>query len=188
MNLTKSAGMLFSLLCCGVVLSTHVHAESREVSAGPLKLQVPSEWKQRQPSSNLRLAEFAIPAKEEGAEAAELSVFGPFGGSVEANVGRWVNQFDAEGRKVEMVQGTGTQGKYVLVNISGTFKKPVGPPILQKTESTPGQRMLAIMLIVEGQGNFFLKLTGSDELVTATSDALRASIGAKADGEEPYAP
>lgn len=160
---------------------------AKDVKLGPVQLKVAESWKQRQPSSNLRLGEFTIPAAEGDTDEAELSVFGPFGGSVEANVGRWIGQFDAEGREVKMTQGTGTQGKYVLVDIKGTYKKPIGPPIQGRTQASPAHRMLAVMIIMEGEGNFFLKLTGAEKTIEATAADFRASFGGDAAKEEPYA-
>ncbi len=174
-------------ICC-VSLSTGFAEDAKEVEAGPLKLKVPAGWKQRQPSSTLRLAEFEIPAVEGDAEAGELSAFGPFGGTVEANVSRWVAQFDAEARAVKMTQGTATQGKYVLVDITGLYKKPVGPPVQGRTQPTPGYKMLAVILTIEGQGNFFLKLTAPEKTAAAALNDLRASIGADGEKEEVYAP
>lgn len=178
------------VLCAGICMalpSLGVAEDTKEVEAGPLKLQVPGTWKQNEPSSSLRLAEFEIPAVEGDAEPGELSAFGPFGGTVEANVSRWIGQFDAEGRTVKMSQGSGTQGKYVFVDIKGTFKKPVGPPVQGRTQPTPGYQMSAVMVIIEGQGNFFLKLTGPEKTVAAAGADFRKSIGGDAEKEEPYA-
>ncbi len=171
-------------------VKTEVPAAAKEVEAGDMKLLVPPTWKQQQPSNNLRLAQFAIPAAEGDTAAAELVVSPPIGGTREANITRWVDQFESEGRELVMSQGKSPQGDYVLVQLSGTFKRPLGPPILRKTEAAPGYKMHGVMLSVmkDGKvvGNYFLKLTGPAKTVAANEEALRAAIGADKSKEEKY--
>ncbi|MCA9078803.1 MAG: SMP-30/gluconolactonase/LRE family protein [Planctomycetaceae bacterium] len=158
---------------------------TREVKAGPLTLNIPESWKQEQPSSRLRLAQFVIPAAEGDPEGTELVLSGPFGGSAQANVQRWINQFDADGRELKMTQGETEQGKYILVDLTGTYNKSVGPPQFGKSKAMPGSRMLAVMLMSKA-GNFFFKLAGPEKTVTNAADGLRASFGADAEKESEY--
>ena len=151
-------------------------SETKTVKAGDLRLQIPGNWKQGEPSNNLRLAQFEIPAAKGDAEAAELVVSGPFGGSDEANISRWIGQFAAEERKSTVSKGKCDQGDYVVMELSGTYNKPDGPPFLRKTKPAPGSRMLGAILKLKG-GNYFLKLTGPDKTVAAAADAFRASFG-----------
>jgi gluconolactonase len=178
------------LLSCVCLLPLTASAEeTREVEISGMKLVVPTSWKQKQPSNKLRLAEFEIPAAEGDTEAGELTLSGPFGGSVAQNVERWVAQFAPEGRESKITTGTGTQGKYVFVDLKGSYKKPVGPPVLGKTQAVAGYRMLAIMYTVDGAqgGNYFLKLTAPEKTAEASAAALRASVGGDAAKEEAFA-
>ena len=160
--------------------------EVKEAKLGDITLKVPATWKQSQPSSRLRLGQFEIPAVEDDKEAAELAIFNfGGGGGVKANVDRWVGQFYAEGRKSTVTQGKSEQGEYVFVDVTGTYKKPVGPPIRRQTKAMKGARMLAVILAVEGKGNYFLKMTGPNATVSAAADGFRASFGGKADSEKP---
>lgn len=165
-------------------------ATTREVEAGDLKLTVPSTWKQQQPSNNLRLAQFQLPAVEGDKDPAELVISPPIGGTRDANITRWVDQFAADGRELVMVQGKCPQGEYVIVQLSGTYKKPIGPPILRKSEDAPGYRMYGVMLSVtkdgKAAGNYFMKLTGPAKTATAQEAALRASFGADKGTETEY--
>jgi gluconolactonase len=74
----------------------------------------------------------------------------------------------------------------VLVDVAGTYKKPIGPPIQQKTQRAPGNRMLGLILAKEGKGNYFLKLVGPEKTVTAAADDFRSSFGGSAAAEKPY--
>lgn len=164
------------------------NAPARTVKVKDITLEVPAGWKQSPASNKLRLAQFDIPPVEGDKESAELviSSFGGGGGGIEANVRRWIDQFEADGRKAKLTTGKSPQGEYVLVDLQGTYKMPVGPPFLRQTKPMPGARMLSVILQVEKSGNYFLKLTGPEATVSSQADALRASFGANAKEEKPY--
>ena len=159
---------------------------SVEVKAGDLKLKVPAKWESKPPSNNLRLAQFNVPAAEGDSAGAEVVVFPPFGGSVNANVQRWVGQFESEGRELKTVKGKAEQGEYVLVELKGTYKKPIGPPIQQKTEAAPGSKMVAVIFKSNAGGNYFLRLVGPEKTVNANSAAFRTAFGGDAAKEDKY--
>ena len=158
-----------------------------EVQAGEVALNVPSTWEKQQPKSRLRLLQFRIPAAEGDKEDAEFSVFSFGGGSsVAQNVKRWIGQFGSKGRTIAMTSGPAQGGKYVLVNLSGIYKKPIGPPIARKTEDAPGSRMLAVMLVIPDKGVYYFKLVGPEATVAAQLNALRTAIGGDATKEKEY--
>ncbi len=165
-------------------------ATAKEVEAGDIKLSVPDSWKQQQTTSQFRLAQFSIPAAEGDADAGEFYISPPIGGSPEANIGRWVGQFEGDGRELVMSKGKCPQGDYILVQLSGTFKRSIGPPIQQKTKPAPGYKMNGVILSAtkdgKSLGNYFLKLTGPAKTVAASEEALRASFGADKSKEEKY--
>ena len=175
------------LVATVLVLERDASAQDKQVKIRDIALAVPAKWKQQPPSNRLRLAQFVIPAVEGDKEAAELviSSFGGDGGGVKANVTRWQKQFQAEGRKSALAKGQCEQGEYVVVELSGTYNKPDGPPILRKTKPMPNARMVGVILKVEGKGFYFLKLTGPDKTVAAAGTALRKSMGAEKSKETP---
>jgi len=163
--------------------------ELKEAKVGEITLKTPANWKQSEPTSNLRLAQFEIPAAEGDKESAELAIFSfGGGGGVQANVDRWIGQFYADGRKSKITSGKSDRGPYVIVDVTGTYKKPIGPPVLGKTEAMEGARMLAVILAVEGKGSYFLKLTGEKATVSAAAEAFRTSFGGKAAHEKEFVP
>ena len=85
-----------------------------------------------------------------------------------------------------MASGTCKQGPYYVAEVTGTYNKPIGPPIRQQTKPTPGSRMVAVILMVKGKGNYFLKLTGAEKTITAVNKVLRTSFGASVDKEKDY--
>ena len=205
---SRSLRHLRTLLCIGAlvmpgadyVILTSVEAaeekgattkeKTRDVKTGEITLTVPESWKEGKPTSSLRLAQFAIPAAEGDSEAAELAIFSfkGGGGGVNANVQRWIDQFLPEGREYKVYTGVAKQGKYALVDIKGTYKKPIGPPIAQKTEPLEGARMLGVVLQTEDAGDYFLKLSGLEKTIDTAADSFRTSFGGKAADETELQP
>lgn len=186
--LLRAVGLL--ACCWALMISPVCHGaddDTQEFKAQGLILQIPKTWKDKPVTNNLRLAQFEIPAVEGDGEAAELVVFPPFGGSAAENIKRWVGQFESEGLKAEFKQGKVAQGSYVLADLSGTYQKPIGPPIMRKTESAPHYRMLAVMLTTEKEGSYFLKLTGPEKTVAAAAAAFRKAFAADSTKEEAFA-
>lgn len=153
--------------------------KTKKIQAKDLTLTVPADWEKAPNPSRMRLATLMVPSAEGDQEKGELTIFnfGGGGGDIASNVQRWISQFESEGRESQVVKGTAGDNEYVLTEISGTYKKPDGPPILRRTTPTPGYRMVGVILVLEGKGVYYLKLTGPDKTVKAQVDALRRSFG-----------
>lgn len=158
-----------------------------------LLLYAPKTWEKVDPKSNFRLAQFSIPAAEGDKEAGELAVFSfaGGGGGLQANIDRWIGQFQANGRKVNVTQGEGKQGLYVLVDVQGTYNMPDGPPILRKTKPLPNARMLAAITVVQWMEDgdkkgavYFLKMPGPEKTISANEEAFRQAFGAASKDSE----
>lgn len=170
---------LLLLATVGLHAEEPADGELLTVKARDLELKVPAAWQQEDPASRLRLAQFKIKAVEGDSEGAELVVFNfGGGGQIEANIKRWIEQFQSEGRQVRIASGDSTQGKYVFVDVSGTYNKPEGPPVLQQTKPTPDYRAASAILVIEGKGVYFLKLVGPKKTVEANIAAYRDAFGA----------
>lgn len=157
-------------------------APAKEVKTGPLTLNIPDTWVQEKVRTAMRAAQFVVPGSDaKPEEAGELVIFyfGPQqGGKVDANIQRWVGQFVEKGRDVKKAQGDSANGQYNLVNITGTYNKPFGPPISRQSKPVPGYQMLAITVNTP-KGNYFLKLTGPIKTVTAAEEDMKKAIGIK---------
>jgi gluconolactonase len=162
-------------------------AETVEVKLRDLVLNLPKDWTAAA-DKPMRLATYEIPSAEGDKEKGELAIstFGGDGGGVAPNLERWVGQFDAEGREVTIKKGVVGDTIYHVADISGTYQKSVGPPVLRKTTPAKDYRMLGMIVQIKEKGVYFLKLTGPDATVKAQAEAFRAAIGAKSEGEEDY--
>ena len=189
-NLPRRISFVLLLGCCLTVLPLFANAaddkkkdpeKTREVKIESLTLNVPQSWEQKPPSNKLRKAQFNIPKAKDDKEGVELVIFsfGGGGGGVQANIKRWVGQFESKGRKSKITSGESPQGKYIFVDITGTYKMPVGPPIAGRTKTVPNARMLAVILHVQkAKANYYLRMAGENKTISAAAEAFRASFGA----------
>lgn len=143
----------------------------------------PADWKEL-PKAGMRVADFRLPAAEGAADEAQVTVydFGMLGGgSPEANVQRWLAQFDPKDGepKIEKPKD-GVTPKITLVEVAGTYVAETRPGSGVK-HNKPGWSMIAA--VVEGGGKtLFVKAVGPKATIEKQADAIRAYIrGAKAD-------
>jgi gluconolactonase len=176
---------LIGLASFVTTLRAAVADETKTIKADDVTLKVPATWQERQVTSNMRKAQMTVPKVEGDKEDAEFVVFffDGGGGGVDANVQRWVKQFQQQGRKVKVTSGRSSQGEYVLVDLQGTWNKPVGPMAQGRTKETPNARAISLILTTK-EGNYYLRLTGPEKTVTANADAVRTAIGADSKSEK----
>jgi len=149
-------------------------------SGGGLTWAVPKTWVPG-PSSAMRLATYFLPASRGDAERPELAVFwfGPGqGGSVDANVERWLSQFTSSPADPKPTRSLTRIGALpvTLVKAEGTYSSGIG-----MGEAPAARRGFALRgAIAEGpDGAVFFKLTGPRRSVMAAGkafDALVASL------------
>ena len=122
----------------------------------------------------MRAATYLIPAADGDSEGAECAVFENLGGGVQANITRWIGQFDktdaAPNQKKETINGL----PVTTVDVSGTFKGG-GPMMGSSSGPKAGYRLLGA--IIEGpEGDVFFKLTGPVKTVAAAQDEFQAML------------
>ena len=157
------------------------------VSAGParasgagLEYETPSTWISETPSSSMRLAQYRLPRLEGDPEDAELAVFyfGGQGGSVQANVDRWIGQFsNPDGSSVTHPQVSERKINGIsltIVDVRGTYHQAQGPMMAQTT-AKENYRMLAA--VAEGpSGSTFFKLTGPQPTVDHFEESFNSFL------------
>ncbi|HYF34354.1 MAG TPA: hypothetical protein VD994_03605 [Prosthecobacter sp.] len=154
--------LLAALLLTSATFSS-LRAEEGKVAAGNLTFTLPAtSWKEVPSSSSMRAATLQIPV--EGAEQPLEVVFfyfgGGQGGDTNANVQRWLGQFQSppESKTEELEAG---DKKVTLVTATGTFMD--GPMMAPKT---PKANYTLLGAIVPGpEANVFVKLTGPKDAV-----------------------
>ena len=152
-------------------------------ATGSLSFTPPADWKPRAAASTMRVAEFVVPRAQGDPEDAEVIVyfFGGTGGSVDANVQRWIGQFQRpEGAPADGNRKAFTVGalKVTTVDVSGTYVAEVKPGSTER-HNKPNFRMRAAV-VETPKGPYFIKFTGPANTVTRASaafDAFVASLG-----------
>jgi len=137
---------------------------------------VPARWTP-QGERPMRLATYTVPAAKGDTEGGECAVFyfGPNqGGGVEANIDRWVGQFENAGKPVRSTQ-TLHGLEVARVKVGGTFLAPGGPNM-----ESQGQKPNYVLLgaIASGpKGAVFFKLTGPAKTIQAATTDFDRMLG-----------
>jgi hypothetical protein len=130
------------------------------IGEGKLTLTAPAGWKKVQPKSRIIEAEFEIPAAKGDEIAGRLTAMGA-GGTVEANIDRWVAQFTGDDVKPKIEKKSVGGSEVHVVDLTGTYKdSPGGPFAGGKTTLREDWRMLGAIIVTKDAGNYFLKLYG----------------------------
>jgi hypothetical protein len=151
-------------------------------SAATLTFAAPSGWKAVATSSSMRVAQFALPRAAGDAAEAELVVyyFGGSGGTVEANIERWLGQMQQpDGTPSSAVAKRHTRTinglKVTLVDVGGTYVAETMPGSPQRHNS-PNFRLRAAV-IETPRGPYFIKLTGPSRTIAAAEKAFEQFLG-----------
>jgi hypothetical protein len=133
--------------------------------AAGLTFTAPPEWKSVPTTSSMRVAQFALSAGSGDGQEAELIVyyFGGSGGTVEANIARWLGQMQQpDGRASSAVATRDTRTtnglRISLVDVRGTYVAEVAPGSGRRHNS-PNFRLRAAV-VETPNGPYFIKLTG----------------------------
>jgi hypothetical protein len=142
---------------------------------GPYSLQVPADWQEKPSVSNMRAAEFQLPAGDGRAEVI-VYYFGQSGaGSVQDNIDRWVSQFtQADGKPSSEVtkeeQATFAGQAASLVSVSGHYAARAMPGA--EAVDKPDQSLLAA-IVPSPKGPYYFRLIGDRAAVAAQTGKFR---------------
>ena len=151
-------------------------------AAASLKFDAPAGWASKTPSSSMRLAEFTLPKIASDPEDGTLTVyyFGNQGGSVQANIDRWIGQLaQPDGRASKDVAKTTTLEsksglKITLLDVSGTYVAEVTPGSTEHFNK-PGFRQLAAVVDTPN-GPHFVKVVGPAATVAKWEDSVMSFL------------
>ncbi|WP_434384516.1 hypothetical protein [Melittangium boletus] len=156
-------------------------ADASAPSAGGLTWTAPKDW-EAQPARPMRAATYRIAPAKGDTEPAELAIFyfgAGQGGAVDANVKRWVGQFQKpDGTAVTDKEVRTRQEKLnglavTTVDVKGTYTG--GGPMMGPSSPKPNARLLGA--IVEGpEGPLFFKLTGGERTVGGAEKTFRKLV------------
>jgi hypothetical protein len=143
---------------------------SETPTAGGLVWNEPAGWQRSNAPGAMRKASYDVPAAEGDTEPASLGVFhfGDKAGSVEANIDRWVSQFQGVTREQlkRTDRSSGGLVQHIVEIEKGTFASgmPGGP-----TTPKPGWALLGA-IVETPSGPWFFKLVGPKRTVEKARD------------------
>jgi hypothetical protein len=151
-------------------------------SAATLKYTAPAGWASKPPSSSMRVAEFVLPRADGDKDDASLVVYffsATGGGSVQANVDRWISQMaQPDGRASKDIAKTSTMTvnglKVSDVDVSGTYVAEMSPGAAEHF-NYPGWRLRAAVVETAG-GAYYIKVTGPAKTVAKWDEAYGAFL------------
>lgn len=197
-TIKTSAVMLAGALClaCGTpptVVSTNapnapnapiVSQAAPPSSQGDLRLKAPDGWVSERPSSGMRVSQYQLPAAEGDAEAASLVVYyfgAGQGGSVNANLERWIGQMQTGSSEKAKTETTTVNGlKVTLLDVSGTYAGgDMGGGGMggggAAAQTKPNFRMRA-GVIETPKGAYFIKLVGPQKTVNRWDQSFQEFV------------
>ena len=166
---------LLALVCAGHVIGADA---PKKFSAGEFQFTAPSGWQWVESTSPMRKAQLKITGAD-SAQTAEV-VFFHFGesnaGGIQANVDRWISQFEEPREKLKPKIDATTVGKHKVTYVQAEGTYLAGMPGGPKTRQ-PGTRLQGAILESE-QGSVFIKMTGPVALVNDNASAFNGSRSA----------
>lgn len=146
-------------------------------SQGELRLKAPEGWVSERPSSGMRVSQYQLPAAEGDSEAASLVVYyfgAGQGGSVDANLDRWIGQMQSPKDKAKTETTTVKGMKVTLLDVSGAYAGgDMGGG--GAAQSKPNFRMRA-GVIETPKGAYFIKLVGPEKTVNRWDQAFQEFV------------
>jgi hypothetical protein len=141
-----------------------------------LVFTVPEGWQSKPASSGFVLAEYVLP-KSEGDDANGRLTVSVAGGTIEANIDRWRDQFGGNPELASEERKEVNGLTVSLVDFGGEFNDQRGP--FAPATKHSGYRMLAAVIPVDGELHF-VKATGPKATIAANADRFHQFIGSVA--------
>lgn len=157
-------------------------ADAADFELAGMKAKVPEGWKEEQPTSTMRMAQFKLPKADGDKEDAELAVFFFKGGSgtVDQNLKRQLAKFKPAQGKEEPVNKTEKTkvGKIdaTLQDVKGVYlsKFPPFAPNAKITEKTDWRQIYVIFMT--DTGDYYMTLLGPAKTVEKHEKAFKEFI------------
>lgn len=143
-------------------------AEDTEITVGEFDFTVASPWTKAENTGMMTKAVLQFPVEGGTPLDAKFYDFGGPSGGIDANIQRWVGQFEGKPEvKKEELDFKGT--KVILLTVSGTYMD--GMPGGAKT-SKPDHTLCGAIL-AGAKSNVFIKFTGPKETVAKAQEAFK---------------
>lgn len=153
-----------------------------------LKFTAPQGWLSETPATESRKAQYKLPRAEGDSEDAQLVVyyFGGGGGAPQANVDRWIGEFNGPDGKpasasAKVAHKTVNGIPLTTVDVSGTYSSSMGS-MMKDEHPKSGIRLLGA-IAEAGDGPWFIKLTGPSRTVARWESSFQSFLNSIKQGE-----
>ena len=131
----------------------------------------PARWKSVPSPNSMRLATYSVPRAAGDTEDAELAIT-QVGGDVDANIQRWIGQFDPGAQSSVKKSSKVVHGMHVtLVQIQGTYSGGMGP-----SQGAKKDWALCGGIVETDTMPYFFKMTGPSKTVHSACNELDAML------------
>ncbi|HUY32114.1 MAG TPA: gluconolactonase [Pirellulales bacterium] len=184
-----SAAVLFALTSSGYRSSARADDEppaednlNFDLAEGRLVLTAPEGWLRKEPANRIIEHEFQVPASEGDERPGRMTVTSA-GGTINANIDRWIGQFSqpdgsSTKDKIKQEKLTVAGQEITLIDVSGTYDD--SPPFAGGGEKRENYRLLgAIVATKEGKkktGNYYVKFVGPNQTVEDHAEGFRKML------------
>jgi len=166
----RSLLLLLSLLTASFAFAQ----PASNFTVGSFNFTTPTGWKSVKPVSPMRKAQLEVPGSDGAAEVTFFNFGAGMGGSVQANVDRWLGQFGIKpgSESHSMPEEIGST-KVTFVKAEGTYQSGMpGQPKEPKADFS-----LLGAIIEDGEkGDVYVKMVGPTPTVVAAEEAFRGMI------------
>ncbi len=161
----------------GISTQAQEKAKSGQLKAGAFAFEYSKPWVEKPSKSPMRAGELTYKFDNDQELADVDAVFYHFGegqgGGTEANIQRWIGQFEGTPKtETEVVEISGT--KVTFLTAAGTYLESAGPFAGEKTPR-PGSILLGAVIESE-KGNVFVKLFGPEGSVEKVKTPFRTLV------------
>ncbi len=169
--------IVFASLTIGFGQAEDQAASKIDLANGKFLMVAPSSWETVPPKSGIIQYEFKAP-KDKKEDTARITIMQATGG-IDANIDRWIGQFDGVKDSEVKKEKKDIAGATVhIVDISGTYKESMGggPFAPGKVEKRENYRMLGAIIETKEAGTIFVKMTGPQATVEPLAEGFKKSV------------
>ena len=156
---------------CTEKQSETANVSEKKLTPGEISYTVPADWKSEEPKSKMRKAQYKIPGFD-GAADAEMAVFvfPGTGGSVQANIDRWVGQFvqpdgSDSNEKTETNKIRVNNMPVTTVYLTGTYLQSTSPMMMNGPKEEKAEYAMLAAIVETSTDPWFFKLVGPQQTV-----------------------
>ncbi|MDZ4848449.1 MAG: hypothetical protein SGI77_04095 [Pirellulaceae bacterium] len=179
LRLNAFAAFFVGFVVCSMSISTFAEDKVAKIdlAGGKFVMATPETWETVPPKSNMVTYEFKAP-KDAKDDTARITIM-PASGGVDANVVRWIGQFDGLKKSDAKIDKKEVAGATVhIVDLSGTYNDSMGggPFAPGKTVKRDNYRMLGAIIETKDAGTIFVKMTGTQAVVEPLVEGFKKSL------------